>query len=333
MRWLGAVLFAVLLAGWVLTGSALAQVSSIETDIVHIFGETIHFSAKVKSSIPVKAGVLFFRAVGDTRTTIGLADVENLGPNRYLLTYLHKIADYPLRPFSTIQYHWELTLANGEVVSSPEQTYLYADNRFNWKTLGDGQFRVHWYKGELPFAQRVLDIAHEGKERINSLLTIPLPDAVPVEIYIYEDNESLQSALQTKAEEWVAGHADPDLGVVLMALPESPERQLLAEQRIPHELMHIFLYNSTPLGYKNIPVWLTEGLASLAELYSNPDYPFVLEEAGKEEGLLPMSALCDGFPRESSGALLAYAQSQDFTQHLLELIRPFRDHGADPGLF
>ncbi len=118
-----------------------------------------------------------------------------------------------------------------------------------------------------------------------------------------------------------------------MALPESPERQLLAEQRIPHELMHIFLYNSTPLGYKNIPVWLTEGLASLAELYSNPDYPIVLEEAVKEEGLLPMSALCGGFPRKSSEALLAYAQSQDFTQHLQELIRPFRDHGADPGLF
>ena len=82
-----------------------------------------------------------------------------------------------------------------------------------------------------------------------------------------------------------------------MALPESPERQLLAEQRIPHELMHIFLFNSTPLGYKNIPVWLTEGLASLAELYSNPDYPIVLEEAVKDEGLLPMSTLCGGFPR------------------------------------
>jgi hypothetical protein len=114
----------------------------------------------------------------------------------------------------------------------------------------------------------------------------------------------------------VAGHADPDLDVIVVALPEGPEQRLLIEQRIPHELMHIVLYQVTGRGYTDLPTWLNEGLASNVELYPNPDYRILLDNAVEEDSLLPMSSLCKTFPRDANSALLSYAQSASFTSYL-----------------
>jgi hypothetical protein len=230
------------------------------------------------------------------------------------LYYQHQIADYAIRPFSTVRYHWELTLANGDTYSSPVEFFVYTDNRFNWQVLEEGDLRAHWYEGDLKFAQSLLDTAQEGRQKISNI--IPLAESGKIEIYIYADSAALQGALNPGSESWVAGHADPDLGVVLLALPKSPEQQLLARQRIPHELMHVLLYRFTGKNYSNLPVWLNEGLASMAELYPNPDYKILLEESAGQNSLLRIGELCDAFPREANSALLSYAEAQSFTNYL-----------------
>ena len=126
----------------------------------------------------------------------------------------------------------------------------------------------------------------------------------------------MQTALNPASAAWVAGHANPELGVMVVALPEGPDQVLLIEQRIPHELMHIALYRKTVTGYANLPIWLSEGLASQVELYPNSDYRIMLEFAALNDSLLPMSNLCRSFPREASNALLAYAQADSFTRYL-----------------
>jgi hypothetical protein len=270
--------------------TAFAQVERVKTELSSVFGTSITFRSEVTSSIPIKAAVLFFQAEGDTHTNLGLARIDNLGHGRYQLTYTHKIADYPLRPFSTLYLHWELTLANGNVFTSPVETGEYTDTRFAWQTLEEGDYRVHWYQGDLQFGQDIINMEKEALSRIKNIL--PMPD------------------------EWVAGHADPDLGVILVSLPDIPEQKLLASQRIPHELMHTLLYQNSKLGYDHLPVWLKEGLASLAELYPNPDYRILLDNAANHQGLIPLNDLCNVFPREASAALLSYAEAQSFTQYL-----------------
>jgi len=99
-------------------------------------------------------------------------------------------------------------------------------------------------------------------------------------------------------------------------LPNRPEKRLLMEQRIPHELMHIMLFQALGPGYNNLPTWLNEGLASVAELYPNPDYQIILEDAHEKEALLPISSLCQPFPRDAYSANLAYAQAASFTRFL-----------------
>ena len=88
------------------------------------------------------------------------------------------------------------------------------------------------------------------------------------------------------------------------------------ERLLPHEIMHILLYQVTGDQYSNTPTWLSEGLASLAEIYPNPDYSRSLDQAAQDSTLLPMVGLCDEFPTEASLALQAYAQSASFVRFL-----------------
>jgi hypothetical protein len=52
---------------------------------------------------------------------------------------------------------------------------------------------------------------------MQSFTELNLPGGV--HIYVYDDAEQMQQALTQSDQNWVAGHANPDLGVILVSLP------------------------------------------------------------------------------------------------------------------
>jgi hypothetical protein len=218
-----------------------------------------------------------------------------------------------IRGFSDVTYWFRLTLENGETYTSPAYQFTYADNRYDWETLESGSFMVHWYLGEVTFAQEVANTAAAGLHQAQTYL--PLSPSEIIHIYVYDSAQEMQAA-QSATQIWVAGHADPDLSVVLVSLPPGPEQSLEMERQIPHELMHVLLYQADAEVYQHIPVWLNEGLASITELYPNPEYFTILTEAYQRTDLFSMRSLCMAFPTYASESLLAYAQSASFTRYL-----------------
>ena len=295
-------------------GTAHANSKLIEIWEDYSFGEQITFYAKIESDQPIVTAVVFFQAINDSNTIVGLASVSPLENGIYQIEYVHQLSDYTIQAFSNVEYRFEITNETNETFETSTNVFYYEDDRFEWKKLEEEPFKVHWYAGDLQFAQDVLDTAQAGLKQIQSFL--PLPDPPKIDIYIYSDNTSMQGVLNPSSQDWVAGHADPELGVIVTELPGGPDQQLLMKQRIPHELMHILLYHYTNPGYRNIPTWLNEGLAANAEVYPNPDYRITLQIAVDGERLIPMTSLCNTFPRNNSDALLSYAQSFSFTNYL-----------------
>ena len=174
--------------------------------------------------------------------------------------------------------------------------------------------KIHWYEGDARFGQAALDAAQAGLESVGRL--IPSDLQRPVDIYIYANASDLKSALASGKEDWIAGHADPKLGIVHVLIEPGSEERITMDQRIPHELMHVMLYRRVGAGYENIPAWLREGIATLAEMYPNAEYDRVLAEAVSSNNVIPLKDLCDSFPADAGQAFLAYAEAQSFTEFL-----------------
>ena len=145
---------------------------------------------------------------------------------------------------------------------------------------------------------------------------LPAKPQQPIQIFIYSNTDDLQSELIPGGESWVAGHADPALGVVKVVIQPGTEQGITMEQRIPHELMHVMLYRHIGAGYRNIPAWLREGMATLAELYPNADYDRALADAVSADRLISLKNLCNSFPADPGQAFLAYAEARSFTNYL-----------------
>jgi hypothetical protein len=191
-----------------------------------------------------------------------------------------------------------------------------AADSLNWQTLESGMLKVHWYEGDEKFGQEALETAQIGLESVGRFVPVDLEH--PVEIFMYASADDLHSALVPNKEGWIAGHADPALGVIRVLIEPGPQQGIAMQQRIPHELMHVMLYRRVGAGYPNLPGWLREGMATLAEMEPNADYDRLLEEAVRSNALIPLKDLCVSFPADPAQAFLAYAESRSFTNYLHE---------------
>ncbi|RPI25296.1 MAG: hypothetical protein EHM70_20260 [Chloroflexota bacterium] len=300
--------------------TAVAESSVIDVSVEYTFGGQMTFKALVQSGSPVSEALVSFRPEGESDTVVGTASVDPEG--RLIFTY--DLTMRPLRAFSQVDYWFTISFQDGQHFTSPTFVFRYMDNRFTWQTLDEGRFHVSWYDGDLAFAQTVLDVAKEGLDHALSLLTLKVPD--DIYIYAYASPSELQATLRLAGQDWVAGHADPDLHLMVVSLPPGPDRRLEMERQIPHELMHILLYQTLDRGYNNLPTWLNEGLSSLVQLYPMPEYQVILENAIQKEALIPISSLCQNFPVDASSTYLSYAESTSFTRYLY---RRFGKTGLD----
>jgi hypothetical protein len=308
---------AVLLYGFHQATPALADGQIINGKAPYTFGGTITFQAQILSDTPIQSVILTIRSQGDPDT-----QVETLVPDyQGNLVYVYRLSsERPLRAFAKVDYQFSATSQDGVEIKSPMYSFTYEDNRFDWHKLDMKPFSVHWYEGDQAFAQRVLDVAQQGLQHIQGILPLQTPSQV--DIYVYATANEMQETLLLAGQNWAAGHADPDLAVMVVALPVGPDQLLLTEERIPHELMHIMLYQSNPGAYDKLPAWFNEGLASISELVPNPDYQVLLETASKKGTLIPIASLCRGFPVDISGAQVSYAEATAFTRYL------YRQYGS-----
>jgi len=306
-----------LLLSFLLAWPAQAQsVDEIQVDnlgVSYVFGEPITFKARLLNLPgPVAEAYILFRADGEATTRVFPVAVEADGATTFVYTF----EQGPLRPFATVRFWYQVKLADGQERKSSEFYFPYLDNRFEWIQRETDGLRVHWYVGDEAFGQAALDVARQGLKRSRELLLVE--PAGPIDIYIYASVVDLQKAFETGGIAWAGGHASPDLRVALIAVTPGPEQGLEMDRKVPHELAHILTYDLARERYTQLPVWLREGIASRAEISTNPDYGRAIALASENNALLSFGTLCGAFPADSGNAFLAYAQSEAFTRFLLE---------------
>lgn len=274
------------------------------------FGKSITFTATIKTSNPIQQTSLLFRGINEEVTRVETLQVEEDGSVRF--EYDATLNVFP--PFSEIIFWFQATLSDGKTYTSDPTRIQYNDNRFPWREVSQANVTIHWYAGDDAFGAAALDSAGAGLLAMKDF--IPLSLTEPIHVYIYSNVTDLRNTMLLGGREWAGGHAHPDLGVVLIAVAPGANQFAELEALIPHELAHVMLYRSLGEHYEQQPAWLIEGIASMVELYPNPDYARALEIASVNNTLIPFTDLCASFPADSGSAFLAYAQSRSFVTYI-----------------
>ena len=299
--------FVIIIAMMFFAGSGKAQ-SSIELDLSadYNFGEHITFVAQTKSPLQIQSASIFIHDTVQATTRNESVVFNEQGVSVYRFDTRQNL----LRPFTTIQWWYELTLVDGSRVQSQTQSIRYDDDRFNWQSQELNGLRVHWYDGDGDFGLSALNAGQAGLQSIAGFFPPDL--ANPVDIYIYKNASDLPGG----GNDWAVGHADSATGILMVTIEAGLDQNIQMEQRIPHELMHIMLARQIGVEYQNVPAWLREGMATLAEVYPNPEYDRTLMNAASRDALIPIANLCASFAPQSDSAFLAYAESRSFTEYL-----------------
>ncbi len=290
--------------------AAQAQ-TEIEMDLAAAveFGEGITFTARLKAPLSIVRASIF---VHDSIQGVTYSDPVFFDANG-VSQFRFDVRKNALRPFTTLLWRYELTLADGSLVRSVTGVVRYDDTRFPWQTLEADSLKIYWYNAGEDFGLAALNAAQAGLQTIGAFF---VPDlSQPIEIYLYASESDLRGAL-AGVEAWAAGHADSAAGVITVTVEAGAGRNIVLEQRIPHELMHVLLARQIGAGYRNLPAWLREGMAGLAEGYPNPEYERALADAAQRDALIPLKDLCASFSPRLDSAFLAYAQSRSFVNYL-----------------
>lgn len=281
------------------------------TEVDVNFGQDVTITIRFQPQRPIEKVLLFLHPGGTSQTLTD--EMSRTGDNTWRLTFA--VQEWPLPPFTTVYYWFQVQYADGTTDQTPSFTFVYEDPRFAWETLEAPPFRVYWTGDQMAPAQQVLTAGQEALERMRQQWLAPTPPGI--EVYLYPNEEALRVLFQ-EAPEWAGGFAYPSLAKVFLVAPGSPAGFLDLKRDMAHETAHVVLYAATQGAVARLPWWLQEGLASLAEPQMREEYVLALGQAWKEQTLLSLEALCVLDDWDPDTARLAYAEAASFVQFLHE---------------
>jgi hypothetical protein len=313
-------IIALVIVGTVAVSPARAQteIDAEVPDADYGFGQHITFHLRATSPTTITEVNLFFR-VGGQSDTVAVSVPIDPGA-KIAVDFPYSTAGQELPPFAIITYRWDIHDESGLQQQTEEKLLYYADNRYAWRSVADQQrgisWEVYWVQGDVVFGQTALNVAVKALDDIYRELKVSVPGVI--RIFIYPSEEDLRSALNLAGYEWAGGQARPELGVILVGIPEGRAAPGEMERLIPHELTHLLVYEAAGRKTAAVPPWLNEGLASLNERRPDPNRQALVDQALTQDRLFPLEALCAPFPAEENAARLAYAQSASVVHFLRE---------------
>jgi hypothetical protein len=277
------------------------------------FPEGITFTLDAQSSDPIVNVELLYREPGLETLSVELPSFT-AGSTDLEIEHPVDLRSGELPPGVDVQYRWRITEEDGDVVETPEQTLLWADDRYDWAPLSGPNVTVYTYDADPNFQQAILDAAERTIASLAEAYGARLEQ--PVRVWAYADKEHLYGALAPNSEQWIAGAAYPPLHMIMAVLPPGDYDEV--KRVVPHEISHQVLYQATDNAFNSPPQWLDEGLAVYwQESGRDRFYSYALELAASGK-VPPLRTLNGTFPYDRDGATASYAFSLSAVMYILD---------------
>ena len=295
----------------------------LDTHVTSDFPLSITFHVEVQGPADISKAEVRFRVERRSCAQAESSGFAELDPARNVATQwkwdMRKGGSLP--PGAIVRYRWVLQDASGDVLETPEKTYEVVDDRYTWQAIEQDPLTLYWYIGDQAFASSLMSTAQEALDRLEaSGGTRPLR---PAKLFIYGSAQDLQGGL-VYPQEWTGGVSFTGFNIVAIGI--TPVSLAWGQRAIAHELTHVAVGQVTFNCFRDIPTWLSEGLATYNEDASGeplPAYANALKKAVTTGGLISVRGLSGGFPTAQEEALVAYGESFSLVQYLTE------EHGPE----
>ena len=222
-------------------------------------------------------------------------------------------ADRYVPPGTIITYRFEIEDATGGRQQTKPQQFIYRDPRFDWSEVAEGQVTVAYHGPVRSRAQEVLEIMTETIDKMASVLGPHT--AEPIRVTIYNNRREMLPALppgsQTIKRELVTqGQASAEFGTILLLGGSSGAGGTAA-----HEVTHILVHRAGDGAFRNVPLWLNEGLAEYANFDPVSQFDRALRNAVEQDRLLP--SFLRSYPGTSGDTIIFYGQSRSMVRFMI----------------
>jgi Peptidase MA superfamily len=259
------------------------------------------------------------------------------------------LLEYPgdlyIPPYTRITYFWEIE--DGDLESSepadpvitPEQQFVYVDNRFEWQTLSQDPVELHYYSSNESEMRELLEASEGTVEYWADLFGVDIN--FPVNVVVYQDLVDLQGALPLDTAAGENGivtcgqQSASDIVVVAFGGCTIPSEDILR-----HELTHLVVEEALRGPFGDIPLWINEGAAVYSQ-ESPGSYEAAVNAAIRQDDLLTIRQISSA-PGDPERVLQFYGQSWALVTYLIEeygeeafgeLFAMYRDGTTDDAAF
>lgn len=163
----------------------------------------------------------------------------------------------------------------------------------------------------------LVETVHREWPRLERELGVDIDDELLIRVGTNPEEMAALAPVHAPPPAYAVGVAYPASGLILLTLsaPETWERPDLP-QVLTHELSHVALHRA--VNGHPVPRWLTEGLAIYQARERSLERTQTLWEATVRGQLIALDDLSRGFPRRPHEVSIAYAESADFVEWMIE---------------
>lgn len=327
---------------WPEATSAQETFRVLDTQVTADFPTSVTFHLEVQGQEPIARAEVRFRVEQQSCAQTEGSGFAEFSPGTHVTTSwkwdTRKGGTLP--PGAVVRYRWLIRTASGGVEETPERAYQVDDSRFSWQTMREGRLELFWHLGDQTFAKVLMEAAQAALARLE-VSTGSRPER-SVKLFVYGSTQDLHGAL-VFPEEWTGGVFFGGFNIIAIGI--APDELSWGQRAIAHELAHMIVDQLTFNCLRDIPTWLSEGLATYNEDASGKPpvaYAEALVQGITGGRLISVRGLSGGFPTAQGEALLAYGQSFSLVQYLVKQYGPSKlgrllslhraGHGTDEAL-
>ncbi len=297
-----------------LPSPAEAQSAPTVTDgsVDFSFPDRLVFHASAESTAEIEKVRLRYKILPDGSSASGEAEFQPGTSVSAVFTL--QGPDQPafyLAPGTSIEYHWEVTDADGNTGRTEDATFFYDDDRFQWSNLEQGGVTIYFYAGDQDDAQAMLDVAAESMAEMTALLSATID--FPVKVWIYDSVDDMRPALPRRS-------ATYEESVITAGIRITTDTVLVLGEAsfdtLRHELTHVVTAASGESALGSLPAWLDEGTAVYAQ--DDPEgFGDAIERAIERGNVLSVRSITSS-PGDPAKVNLFYGQSWHLVKYLID---------------